>query len=86
MSLSIERIGGPPNSLFTQLGGFAIPVIGPLVTDSPTLTTLVSLIPPLPEPPPLLRRAVTAVIMVIGLQMEPRVHHGGHHRSGDRRA
>jgi hypothetical protein len=70
MSLSIERISGPPNSLFAQLGGFAIPFIGPLVTDNPLLTTLVSLIPPLPVEPPLLRGAVTAVIMVLGLQME----------------
>ncbi len=70
MSLSIERVSGPPNSLFAQLGGFAIPFIGPLVTDNPLLTTLVSLIPPLPVEPPLLRGAVTAVIMALGLQME----------------
>ena len=70
MSLSIERVSGPPNSLFSQLGGFAVPFIGPLVTDNPMLTTLVSLIPPLPDPPPLLRGAVTAVIMALGLQME----------------
>jgi hypothetical protein len=70
MSLSIERVSGPPNSLFAQLGGFAIPGIGPVVTDSPLLTTLVSLIPPLPDPPPLLRGAVTAVIMALGLQRE----------------
>jgi Protein of unknown function (DUF1214) len=70
MSLSIERVSGPPNSLFAQLGGFAIPFIGPLVTDNPFLTTLVSLIPPLPVEPPLLRGAVTAVIMALGLQME----------------
>jgi len=56
--------------LFSQLGGFAIPFIGPLVTRTPLLTTLVSLIPPLPDPPPLLRGAVTAVIMALGLQME----------------
>jgi hypothetical protein len=70
MSLSIERTSGPPNSLFAQLGGFAIPFIGPLVTDNPLLTSLVSLIPPLPDPPPLLRGAFTAVIMLLGLQME----------------
>ena len=70
MSLSIERVSGPPNSLFSQLGGFAVPFIGPLVTNNPMLTTLVSLIPPLPDPPPLLRGAVTAVIMALGLQME----------------
>ncbi len=70
MSLSIERVSGPPDSLFAQLGGFDVPFIGPLVTSNPLLTSLVSLIPPLPDPPPLLRGAVTAVIMALGLQME----------------
>jgi Protein of unknown function (DUF1214) len=70
MSLSIERVAGPPDSLFSQLGGFAIPLIGPMVTNNALLTTLVSLIPPLADPPPLLRGAVTAVIMALGLQME----------------
>jgi hypothetical protein len=70
MSLSIQRVSGPPNSLFSQLGGFAIPFIGPLVTSNPLLTTLVSLIPPLADPPPLLRGTFTAVIMALGLQME----------------
>jgi hypothetical protein len=70
MSLSIERVGGPPNSLFAQLGGFAIPFIGPTVTKNPLLTTLVSLVPPLPVMPPLVRGTVTAVIMALGLQME----------------
>ncbi|WP_371747002.1 hypothetical protein [Mycolicibacterium sp. YH-1] len=28
MSLEIKRVGGPPNSLFSQLGGFAIPGAG----------------------------------------------------------
>jgi len=69
-SLTIERLSGPPDSLFSQLGGFAIPLIGPAVTDNPTLTQLVSIIPPLADPPPLLRGAVTSVIMLIGLQME----------------
>jgi hypothetical protein len=70
MTLSIERVSGPPNGLFSQLGGFAVPFIGPLVTNNPLLTSLVSLIPPLPNPPPLLRGTVTAVIMALGLQME----------------
>ena len=70
MTLSIERVGGPPNSLFSQLGGFAIPGIGPLVVGNPLLTTLVSLIPPLAEPPPLLRGALAAVIMALGIQRE----------------
>ena len=70
MSLSIKRIGGPPNSLFSQLGGFALPVIGPLVVNNPLLTTLVSLIPPLADPPPLLRGVVTAAVMALGIQRE----------------
>ena len=70
MDLSIQRVSGPPNSLFSQLGGFAVPFIGPLVTRTPLLTSVVSLIPPLPDSPPLLRGTVTAVIMALGLQME----------------
>jgi hypothetical protein len=70
MTLSIERVGGPPDSLFSQLGGFAIPGIGPLVVGNPLLTTLVSLIPPLADPPPLLRGTVAAVIMALGIQRE----------------
>ena len=70
MSLSIRRVSGPPNSLFSQFGGFALPVIGPLVANTPLLTTLVSLIPPLADPPPLLRGVVTAGIMLLGIQRE----------------
>ena len=70
MSLEITRVGGPPASLFSQLGGFAIPGIGPAVVSNPLLTTLVSLVPPLPYVPPLLRGAVTAVIMALGIQRE----------------
>ena len=86
MTLSIERISGPPNSLLAQLGVFAIPLIGPAVSDNPTLTQLVSIIPPLPEPPPLLRGAVTSVIMLIGSADGTRLHQGRHHRSRDGRA
>lgn len=70
MSLEITRVGGPPNSLFSQLGGFAIPGIGPAVVRNSALTTLVSLIPPLPYVPTLLRGTVTAVIMLLGVQRE----------------
>ncbi|WNG94452.1 DUF1214 domain-containing protein [Mycobacterium sp. ITM-2016-00318] len=69
MSLSIERISGPPNSFLAQMGIFTIPLIGPAVTDSPLLTQLVSIVPPLPELP-IVRGAVTSVIMLLGLQME----------------
>ncbi len=64
MSLSILRVSGPPNSLFSQVGGFAIPGLGPLVTGNPLLTSLVSLIPPLPAPR-LLQSVEAAVIMLL---------------------
>ena len=70
MTLEVERVGGPPNSLFSQLGGFAIPGLGKFVVDNPLLTSLVSLIPPLPFEPPLLRGIFTAVIMALGIQRE----------------
>lgn len=70
MSLEITRVGGPPNSLFSQLGGFAIPGIGPAVVRSKLLTAVVSLVPPLPFVPPVLRGAVTAIIMALGVQRE----------------
>ncbi|HEX2286675.1 MAG TPA: DUF1214 domain-containing protein, partial [Mycobacterium sp.] len=63
MSLSIERVGGPPNSLFAQLGGFVF--LGPLINNNPLLTTLVSLVPPLPFMPPLLRGTFTALILAV---------------------
>ena len=62
-SLAIERVGGPPNSLFAQLGGFAL--LGPLVSNNPLLTALVSLVPPLPYMPPVIRGTFTAVILAI---------------------
>ncbi len=64
MSLSVLRVSGPPPSLFSQIGGFAIPGIGPLVAGSPLLTALVSAIPPLPNPR-LLQHIETAVIMLL---------------------
>ncbi|MDX1876118.1 hypothetical protein SBI67_28705 [Mycolicibacterium sp. 120266] len=70
MSLQITRVAGPPNSLFSQLGGFAIPGLGPAVVRNPLLTKLVSLVPPLPSVPPLVRGTVTAIIMALGIQRE----------------
>jgi Protein of unknown function (DUF1214) len=63
MSLSITRVGGPPDSLFAQFGGFAF--LGQFVSGNPLLTTLVSLVPPLPYMPPILRGVFTAVILVV---------------------
>jgi hypothetical protein len=70
MTLSIERLSGPRDSLFSQLGGFAIPGLGPMVTRSSLLTSLVSVIPPMKEPPLILRGVFTAVIMALGLGQE----------------
>ncbi len=70
MSLAIERLSGPRDSLFSQLGGFAIPGLGPMVTRSPLLTALVSLIPPMKKTPPIVRGTFTAVVMALGLGME----------------
>ena len=70
MSLSVQRVSGPPDSLFSEIGGFDIPLIGTLVSGNPLLTSLVSLIPPvLPEQ--LVVDAETPVVMALGLQMEP---------------
>ncbi|MBY0286575.1 MAG: hypothetical protein K2X52_05455 [Mycobacteriaceae bacterium] len=63
MSLSIERVGGPPDSLFAQIGGFAF--LGNFVVGNPLLTNLVSLIPPLPHMPPLLRGVFSAAILIV---------------------
>lgn len=65
MSLSITRIDGPPDSLFAQLGGFLIPGLGAAVTRNPTLVSLVSLIPPLPEPPLALQATEAALLMLL---------------------
>ncbi len=70
MTLAIHRTSGPPNSLFSQLGGFAIPVIGAAVAQSPLLTALVSLIPPLPSVPPILRGTLGALLMLRGFSQE----------------
>ena len=70
MSLAIQRTAGPQPSLFGQFGGFALPGIGPLVVQNECLTTLVSLIPPLPEVPPILRGSLTALLMLRGISEE----------------
>jgi hypothetical protein len=71
MSLSIERVSGPKSSLFAQIGGFDIPMLGSAVAGNEFLTNLVSAIPPLPSVPPFLAGAETAIIMALGLAMEP---------------
>ncbi|MGB8405468.1 MAG: DUF1214 domain-containing protein, partial [Mycobacterium sp.] len=71
MSLSIQRVGGPKDSLFAQIGGFDIPKLGSAVAGNQFLTNLVSLIPPLPSMPPILQGLETAVVMALGLVMEP---------------
>jgi hypothetical protein len=70
MALSIQRTAGPRESLFAQFGGFAIPGIGPLVAKSPFLTTLVSLIPPLPAVPPIVQGSLASILMLRGFSEE----------------
>lgn len=65
MTLSIERVSGPPESLFGQIGGFAIPGIGPAVVDNPTLLNVVSSIPAFDEAPLLLSSTETALLMMV---------------------
>ncbi len=71
MSLSVERIDGPPDNLFSQIGLYDIPLIGPLFSSVPIISQLVSLVPPLKSPPMVLRAAETAIVMALGLIMEP---------------
>ncbi len=70
MALSIQRVAGPPDSLFSQFGGFAIPFIGPLVAQSELLTALVSVIPPLPAVPPFVQGSLAALLMLRGISEE----------------
>ncbi|WP_328358518.1 Ig-like domain-containing protein [Mycobacterium sp. NBC_00419] len=70
MSLSILRVSGPPDSLFSQIGGFAIPGIGPLVSSNPLLTQLVSLIPPLPAPRLLQSVEAATIMLLLGISGE----------------
>jgi hypothetical protein len=69
MSLSVERVSGPPDSFFSQIGGLDIPLIGPLVSGNPLLLSLVSVIPAFSSPPPLLQAIETALVMLIGPQV-----------------
>jgi hypothetical protein len=63
MSLSIKRVAGPPPSLFAQLGGFAF--LGDRIVGNPLLVGLVSIIPPLPYMPPVLRGVFAAAILIV---------------------
>jgi len=71
MSLSVARVGGPPNNLFSQLGLYDIPAIGSLFSSVPVISQLASLVPPLKSPPLVLQAAETAIVMALGLFMEP---------------
>ena len=64
MGLAVHRVSGPRNSLFAQLGGFVL--LGGLVNDSPLLTSLVSLIPPLGiAESRFVRGTLTALLLVV---------------------
>ena len=70
MSLSILRVSGPRDSLFSQIGGFAFPGIGQLVSSNPLLTQLVSIIPPLPAPRLLQSVEAAAIMLLLGISGE----------------
>lgn len=72
MTLSVLRVSGPPPSLFAQIGGFAIPGLGPLVAGSPLLTSLVSLIPPLPTARPIQTIESALIMLLLGISGENR--------------
>ena len=64
MELEVQRVSGPPNSLFAQLGGFVL--LGSLVNDNPLLASLASLIPPLAiAEAPIVRGTLTALLMIV---------------------
>lgn len=65
MTLTIEKTAGPPSSLFSQIGGFAIPVIGETVVKNPLLMSLVSIVPAFDQAPLLLSSAETAILMLV---------------------
>lgn len=65
MTLTIEKTAGPPSSLFSQIGGFAIPVIGETVVKNPLLMSLVSIVPAFDKAPLLLSSAETAILMLV---------------------
>ncbi|WP_135458588.1 DUF1214 domain-containing protein [Mycobacterium sp. DL99] len=65
MTLTIEKTAGPPSSLFSQIGGFAIPVIGETVVKNPLLMSLVSIVPAFDRVPLLLSSAETAILMLV---------------------
>ncbi|MFV8054158.1 DUF1214 domain-containing protein [Mycobacterium sp. 48b] len=65
MTLTIEKTAGPPSSLFSQIGGFAIPVIGQAVVENPALMSLVSIIPAFDKAPLLLSSTETALLMLV---------------------
>lgn len=71
MTLTVERVGGPPDNLFSQLGFYDIPAIGPLLSGNAVIAPLVAAVPPLPRPPLALQAAETAIVMALGIVMEP---------------
>lgn len=63
MSLTVERVAGPPPSLFAQIGGFTF--LGSRIVDSPLLVGLVSIVPPMPNMPPIMRGAMATIILSV---------------------
>lgn len=63
MSLTVERVAGPPPSMFAQFGGFAF--LGESIVGNPLLVALASAIPPVPYMPPALRGGFAATILIV---------------------
>ena len=63
MSLTVERVAGPPPSLFAQIGGFTF--LGSRIVDNPLLVGLVSIVPPMPYMPPTMRGAFATIILSV---------------------
>ena len=64
MDLAVQKVSGPPNSLFAQLGGFVF--FGSLINDRPILASLLSVIPPLAiADTALVRGPLTALLMLV---------------------
>ncbi|HUO38326.1 MAG TPA: DUF1214 domain-containing protein [Mycobacterium sp.] len=72
MSLSVTRVSGPPDSLFSQLGADDIPVIGRLLSNGSAIGRLLSAVPAFSSPPTALVATETAILMALGLELEPK--------------
>ena len=69
MELEVQKVSGPRNSLFAQLGGFVF--LARLVNDRPMLASLLSVIPPLAiADTSLVGGPLTALLLVVRVNQE----------------